>query len=142
MNTHPASDTVSKTPISKVAAACLIGTTIEFYDFFIYGTAAALVFPKLFFPEASRSSGTLLAFAAFGVGFLARPLGGVIFGHFGDRLGRKKMLVVSLMIMGVSTVLIGCCPPTPPSERSPPPCSCYCDSPRAWPSAANGVVRS
>jgi metabolite-proton symporter len=100
----------SPTPISKVAGACLIGTTIEFYDFFIYGTAAALVFPKLFFPEASPFIGTLLAFAAFGVGFVARPLGGVIFGHFGDRIGRKKMLVVSLMIMGLATVLIGALP--------------------------------
>ena len=88
-----------------MAGACLVGTTIEFYDFFIYGTAAALVFPKLFFPEASPFIGTLLAFAAFGVGFVARPLGGVIFGHFGDRIGRKKMLVVSLMIMGLATVL-------------------------------------
>ena len=93
MDVRPSSDNVSETPITKVAGACLIGTTIEFYDFFIYGTAAALVFPKLFFPEASPFIGTLLAFAAFGVGFVARPLGGVIFGHFGDRVGRKKMLV-------------------------------------------------
>ena len=110
MDARAGSEPVSGTPISKVAGACLIGTTIEFYDFFIYGTAAALVFPKLFFPEASPFIGTLLAFAAFGVGFVARPLGGVIFGHFGDRIGRKKMLVVSLMIMGLSTVLIGVLP--------------------------------
>ena len=110
MGVRPGPGTPSHTPISKVAGACLVGTTIEFYDFFIYGTAAALVFPKLFFPEASPFIGTLLAFAAFGVGFVARPLGGVIFGHFGDRIGRKKMLVVSLMIMGLSTVLIGALP--------------------------------
>jgi len=72
VNIRPGPEPVSETPISKVAAACLVGTTIEFYDFFIYGTAAALVFPKLFFPEASPFLGTLLAFAAFGVGFLAR----------------------------------------------------------------------
>ena len=84
----------------KVALASFIGTGIEYYDFFIYGTAAALVFPKLFFPEASPFLGTVLAFATFGVGFVARPLGGAIFGHFGDRLGRKKMLVLSLMMGG------------------------------------------
>ncbi|KMS91459.1 MFS transporter [Streptomyces regensis] len=105
--TRPAA---SETPVRKVAAACLAGTTIEFYDFFIYGTAAALVFPKLFFPEASPFIGTLLAFASFGVGFVARPAGGVIFGHFGDRVGRKKMLVLSMMIMGLSTVAIGLLP--------------------------------
>ncbi len=110
MTTRSGPDAVSTTPISRVAAACLIGTTIEFYDFFIYGTAAALVFPKLFFPEASPFLGTVLAFATFGVGFVARPLGGAVFGHFGDRLGRKKMLVLSLMIMGISTVLIGVLP--------------------------------
>jgi metabolite-proton symporter len=96
--------------MGKVAAACLAGTTIEFYDFFIYGTAAALVFPKLFFPEVSPFLGTLLAFASFGVGFIARPLGGVIFGHYGDRVGRKAMLVISLMIMGIATVAIGLLP--------------------------------
>ena len=91
----------------RVAVASFIGTTVEFYDFLIYGTAAALVFPKLFFPNASPASGILLSFATFGVGFFARPLGGIVFGHFGDRLGRKRMLVYSLVGMGVSTVLIG-----------------------------------
>ena len=85
----------------KVAMASFIGTGIEYYDFFIYGTAAALVFPKLFFPEQSPLMATLLSFATFGVGFFARPVGGVVFGHFGDRIGRKKMLVISLMGMGV-----------------------------------------
>lgn len=94
----------------RVAGASLIGTTVEYYDFFIYGTAAALVFPQVFFPEATPLMGTLLAFASFGVGFLARPLGGVIFGHFGDRVGRKKMLVISLLGMGIATLLIGMLP--------------------------------
>jgi metabolite-proton symporter len=96
--------------IRSVVAASFIGTTIEWYDFFLYGTAAALVFNKLFFPEAEPSAGTLLALATYGVGFAARPLGGVIFGHFGDRIGRKSMLVLSLMIMGVATFLIGLLP--------------------------------
>ncbi len=96
--------------IRKVAAASLIGTTIEWYDFFIYGTAAALVFGSLFFPSFSPTAGTLAAFATFGVGFLARPVGGIIFGHFGDRIGRKAMLVLSLTMMGVATVLIGLLP--------------------------------
>lgn len=94
----------------RVATASLIGTTVEYYDFFIYGTAAALVFPKLFFPEATPLMGALLSFATFGVGFLARPLGGVVFGHFGDRVGRKKMLVISLIGMGTATCLMGLLP--------------------------------
>ncbi|MBO0896160.1 MFS transporter [Arthrobacter sunyaminii] len=94
----------------KVATASLIGTTVEYYDFFIYGTAAALVFPKLFFPESSPLVATMLAFATLGVGFLARPLGGVVFGHFGDRVGRKKMLVISLVGMGAATCLMGVLP--------------------------------
>ncbi|WP_308259388.1 MFS transporter [Pseudonocardia sp. H11422] len=110
MSQTPGSVDVAETPIRKVAGACLVGTTIEFYDFFIYGTAAALVFPKLFFPETTPFIGTLLAFASFGVGFVARPLGGAIFGHFGDRVGRKTMLVISLLIMGLSTVAIGLLP--------------------------------
>lgn len=95
---------------AKVALASFIGTSVEYYDFFIYGTAAALVFPRIFFPEASPLMGTLLAFATFGVGFFARPVGGVVFGHFGDRIGRKKMLVISLVGMGLSTVLMGLLP--------------------------------
>lgn len=94
----------------KVASASFIGTTVEYYDFFIYGTAAALVFPTLFFPGSSPLVGTLLAFATLGVGFLARPLGGVVFGHFGDRVGRKKMLIVSLVTMGIATTLMGLMP--------------------------------
>jgi MFS transporter, MHS family, shikimate and dehydroshikimate transport protein len=96
--------------VRQVVAASFIGTTIEWYDFFLYGTAAALVFNKLFFPTAEPSSGTLLALATYGVGFAARPLGGIIFGHYGDRIGRKAMLVLSLLIMGVATFLIGAMP--------------------------------
>src|ERR1051326_3195200 len=96
--------------IKSVVAASFIGTTIEWYDFFLYGTAAALVFGDLFFPEAKPLVGTLLAFSTYAVGFAARPLGGVVFGHFGDRVGRKSMLVLSLLIMGTATFLIGCMP--------------------------------
>jgi MHS family shikimate/dehydroshikimate transporter-like MFS transporter len=98
------------TSIRKVVVASFIGTTIEWYDYFIYGTAAALVFPALFFPEFSELAGTLASFATFAVGFAARPLGGIIFGHYGDRIGRKTMLVLTLLIMGVATFLVGLLP--------------------------------
>jgi MHS family shikimate/dehydroshikimate transporter-like MFS transporter len=94
----------------RVALASLVGTAIEWYDFFIYGTAAALVFNVQFFPDLDPLAGTLAAFATFGVGFAARPLGGLIFGHFGDRIGRKPMLVTTLLIMGIATVLVGLLP--------------------------------
>jgi MFS transporter, MHS family, shikimate and dehydroshikimate transport protein len=96
--------------IKKVATASFIGTTIEWYDFFLYGTAAALVFGDLFFPEAEPLVGTLLAFSTYAVGFAARPIGGIVFGHYGDRIGRKSMLVLSLLIMGIATFLIGLLP--------------------------------
>ena len=96
--------------IRQVVMASFIGTTIEWYDYFIYGTAAALVFPALFFPDFSELAGTLLSFSTFAVGFAARPLGGVIFGHYGDRIGRKTMLVLTLLIMGTATFLVGCLP--------------------------------
>lgn len=96
--------------IRRVVIASFIGTTIEWYDFFLYGTAAALVFSKLFFPNIDPLAGTMAAFATYAVGFFARPLGGVVFGHFGDKLGRKSMLVTTLMLMGVATVLIGLLP--------------------------------
>ncbi|NKE55511.1 MHS family MFS transporter [Lentzea sp. PSKA42] len=96
--------------IKKVVGASLIGTTVEWYDFFLYGSAAALVFNKLFFPTADPLNGTLLAFTTYAIGFLARPLGGLVFGHFGDRLGRKKLLVLSLLLMGGATMLMGVLP--------------------------------
>jgi metabolite-proton symporter len=94
----------------RVALASFIGTAIEWYDFFLFGAAAALVFNVQFFPTFSPAAGTLAAFATFGVAFLARPVGGVVFGHFGDRIGRKRMLVLSLLLMGASTVAIGLLP--------------------------------
>src|SRR4051794_1002477 len=96
--------------VRSVALASYIGTTIEWYDFFIYGTAAALVFGKQFFPTISPLAATLAAFATFSVGFIARPLGGIVMGNFGDRVGRKSMLVVSLLIMGIATMLVGFLP--------------------------------
>jgi len=86
------------------------GTALEFYDFIIYGTAAALVFPQVFFPDLDHLTATLVAFSAFGAGFFARPLGGLVFGHYGDRIGRQKVLVATLLLMGLSTFLIGCLP--------------------------------
>ena len=94
----------------KVIVASLIGTSLEWYDFFLYGTASALVFNKLFFPNFDPLVGTLLAFATYAVGFIARPLGGLVFGHFGDRVGRKQVLIVTLLIMGIATFLIGALP--------------------------------
>ncbi len=97
-------------PIKRVATASLIGTTIEWYDFYIYGAASATVVGGLFFPDFSPLAGTLAAFSTFAVGFIARPLGGVFFGHFGDRIGRKRMLILSLLIMGLATFAIGLLP--------------------------------
>ncbi|MCK1795190.1 MHS family MFS transporter [Streptomyces sp. XM4193] len=97
-------------PLRRVVAASLIGTTIEWYDFFLYGAAAALVFNKLFFPDSDPLVGTLLAFLTYAVGFAARPIGALVFGHYGDRLGRKKLLVISLLLMGGATFAIGLLP--------------------------------
>src|SRR6187402_124294 len=94
----------------QVLLASLIGTTIEYFDFYIYGTAAVLVFPALFFPASDPATATLASLATFGIAFLARPIGSALFGHFGDRVGRKVTLVAALLTMGVSTVLIGALP--------------------------------
>jgi metabolite-proton symporter len=109
--------TVSRIPaaeapssVRKVIVASLIGTSLEWYDFFIYGTAAALVFNQLFFPTFEPLVGTLLAFTTYAVGFVARPLGGLVFGHYGDRIGRKNVLVVTLLLMGIATFAIGLMP--------------------------------
>jgi metabolite-proton symporter len=99
-----------ETSIRKVAGASLIGSVVEWYDFFLYGTMAALVFNSQFFPEYDPLVGTMIAFATFAAGFVTRPLGGFIFGHFGDRIGRKKMLVVTMLIMGLSTFAMGLLP--------------------------------
>ncbi|GGQ74015.1 MFS transporter [Streptomyces flaveolus] len=95
---------------NRAGIGAFIGSTIEWFDFYIYGTAAALVFDKVFFPELEGAVGTLVAFATFWVGFLARPIGGIVFGHYGDRLGRKKTLVITLLMMGLSTTAIGLLP--------------------------------
>jgi metabolite-proton symporter len=102
-----ASDNAS---IRKVALASFVGTTIEWYDFFLYGTASALVFRELFFPEFDPLTGTLASYATFAVGFAARPIGGIVCGHFGDKIGRKSMLILTLLIMGIATSLIGILP--------------------------------
>ncbi|WP_206785780.1 MFS transporter [Amycolatopsis sp. MtRt-6] len=94
----------------KAALAAWIGSALEYYDFFIYGTAAALVFGKVFFPASSPATGTLLALATFGVGYLARPVGAFVLGHVGDRFGRKRVLVFTLLLMGVATFCVGCLP--------------------------------
>jgi MFS family permease len=94
----------------KAAIAAWIGSALEYYDFFIYGTVAALVFPRLFFPAADPTTALFASMATFGVAYLARPLGSFLMGHFGDRLGRKVVMVGTLLLMGVSTFLVGCLP--------------------------------
>ncbi|MFB9836935.1 MFS transporter [Actinoallomurus acaciae] len=100
----------SRSLVRRAAAASLIGTTVEWYDYFIFGSASALVFGKLFFPDSTPLVGTLSSFAVFGVGFFARPLGGIVFGHIGDRVGRKTALVTTLLIMGIATFCVGLLP--------------------------------
>ncbi|WP_329396576.1 MFS transporter [Streptomyces melanogenes] len=106
----PATAPPPPTHLPRIVAASLIGTTIEWYDFFLYGSAAALVFNKLFFPGSDPLVGTLLSFLTYAVGFAARPIGALVFGHFGDRVGRKKLLVLSLLMMGGATFSIGLLP--------------------------------
>src|ERR1700678_3195034 len=96
--------------IKRVVVSSIVGTAVEWYDFLIYGTASALVFNKLFFPLSDPALGTIAAFGTYAVGFLARPLGAAIFGHFGDRVGRKAMLAITIIVMGLGTFLIGLLP--------------------------------
>jgi MFS family permease len=103
-------DSHLKANMRKVAMTALAGTSIEWYDFFLYATAAALVFPAAFFPESTPTMGLILSFGTFAFGFIARPLGGIIFGHWGDRVGRKKTLVIALVMMGIASTLIGLLP--------------------------------
>ena len=103
-------DAQAQKNLRRVVISSLVGAVIEWYDFFLYGVVAGIVFNKVFFPDFDPTVGTILAFATFAVGFVARPVGGIIFGHFGDKLGRKKMLVLTLEIMGVATVGIGLVP--------------------------------
>lgn len=101
---------MNRTASTRVGIAGLIGSTVEWYDFYIYGLAAALVFGHQFFPAFSPTAGTLAAFATFAVGFAARPLGGIVFGHVGDRYGRRNTLMLTLFLMGAATVVIGLLP--------------------------------
>lgn len=94
----------------KAGFAAMVGTTVEWYDFYVYATAAAIVFPHIFFPEADPAMGTLASFATYAVAFFVRPLGGIIFGHIGDKLGRKPALTITLLLMGIATTLVGCLP--------------------------------
>ena len=110
MSDPSASAAATPATLRKVVAASMIGTTIEWYDFFLYGSASALVFGKLFFPKAEHTTGILLSLGTYALGFVARPLGGLVFGHFGDRIGRKQLLMLSLVMMGGASVLIGLLP--------------------------------
>src|SRR2546426_5065617 len=103
-------DRVSRQQMVPVIFSSTLGTAIEWYDFFLYGTMSTLVFPRLFFPESDQFVGTLLSLFTFLVGFIARPFGGALFGHLGDRIGRKSTLVATLLLMGISTLLVGLLP--------------------------------
>src|SRR5215210_3720054 len=102
-------DAVVRTP-GKAALAAWTGSALEYYDFAIYGIAVALVFPDVFFPSGNDSAATLLSFATFGVAYVARPIGSFLMGHIGDRVGRKTVLISTLLLMGASTFLVGCLP--------------------------------
>jgi len=104
------SDLVAGVPRTRIVVASMVGTTIEFYDFYVYATAAVTVFPHLFFPKGNSTTALLASLATFGLAFVARPVGSILFGHFGDRIGRKTTLVASLLVMGIATFLIGVLP--------------------------------
>ena len=127
--------------IGTIAFASAIGTTIEWYDFFLYGVMTPLVLNKLFFPNADILISHLLAYVTFFVGFLSRPIGGIIFGHYGDRIGRKTVLILTLLIMGVATFLIGLLPTyASAGDLGAAACCWRCASSRASASAANGAA--
>ena len=124
--------------LRRVVVSSLVGAVIEWYDFFLYGVVAGLIFNHLYFPEFDDRIGTMLAFATFAVGFVARPLGGLVFGHFGDKIGRKKVLVLTLMIMGTwpSDAFLR----MPASGFGPRSCSSCAVLRKASASAANGAA--
>ncbi|MCY0627988.1 shikimate transporter [Klebsiella pneumoniae] len=125
----------------RAAWGSFAGAVVDWYDFLLYGITAALVFNREFFPQIGPAMGTLAAFATFGVGFLFRPLGGIIFGHFGDRLGRKRMLMMTVWMMGIATACIGLLPRSTRSAGGRRCCWCSCERFRDSPSAANGAAR-
>jgi MFS family permease len=104
------SDAQHSAELRKAVIAATVGTTIEWYDFFIYGTAAGLIFPKLFFPNEDPLTGTLASFGTYFIGFVGRPIGAAVFGHYGDRIGRKATLIATLMLMGIATFLVAFVP--------------------------------
>ncbi|VFS90538.1 Proline porter II [Raoultella planticola] len=110
ISSRPGKETCSLNRARRAAWGSFAGAVVDWYDFLLYGITAALVFNREFFPQISPAMGTLAAFATFGVGFLFRPLGGIIFGHFGDRLGRKRMLMMTVWMMGIATACIGLLP--------------------------------
>ncbi|KES12961.1 Sugar (and other) transporter, partial [Snodgrassella alvi SCGC AB-598-P14] len=129
MTTPPAPQSESANKITqnsptKVAIASLVGTAVEFYDFYIYGLAAALVLSDLFFPTEDRAIAIMSSFLTFGIAFVARPIGAGLFGHFGDKVGRKTTLIASLLIMGISTTLIGVLPTYQQAGIIAPVCLC------------------
>src|SRR5438128_4931955 len=128
--------------LRRAVIASTVGTTIEWYDFLLYGQMAALVFAKLYFPSSDPLTGILQAFAVFAVGFVARPIGAAIFGHYGDRIGRKAALIATLLLTGLSTFLVGCLPPMSRSASGARSYWSLCASFRGSASAANGAARS
>ena len=132
------------TPVNsrgKVVIASLVGTAIEFFDFYIYATAAVIVFPHIFFPQGDATVATLQSLATFAIAFIARPIGSALFGHFGDRVGRKTTLVASLLTMGISTVVIGLLPGYDTIGVFAPLLLALARFGRGWDSAANGAGR-
>ena len=123
-NQGPQQGGVSSTTLGHVLLASAVGSALEWYDFFIYGTASALVFGELFFPKYDVTIGTLAAYATFAVGFIARPFGGLFFGHFGDRLGRKPMLVATILLWVAAPSSSGACRLMPPSASGHRSCFC------------------
>ncbi len=141
ISSRPGKETCSLNRARRAAWGSFAGAVVDWYDFLLYGITAALVFNREFFPQISPAMGTLAAFATFGVGFLFRPLGGIIFGHFGDRLGRKRMLMMTVWMMGIATACIGLLPSFNQIGWWAPCCSSPYALFRASPSAENGAVR-
>ena len=127
--------------VRRAALGSAIGTTIEWYDFFLYNTAAALVFPHLFFPASTAYAGAMQSFATYAVGFAARPVGAAIFGHWGDRIGRKTTLIITLLVMGIASALVGFLPGTASIGFAAPLILVCCGWCRALRSVASGAGR-